>query len=178
MVVYIYYTYNSSRKFMQFSTGQLLSGQPVRYGKGRRYGPSITYKITPAGSLSSSQQGGPPCWASPLAFGLIVSDHNFVFIFAYTLLRFLEGKCVQTVHIYSDQGGKEQSTCKFRVCNFFCIFSNEPWLFRPDSRMIEPPNTYSSSHCTNGHAFHMIKRTSLCNCIVHTPSIEIFKWQR
>jgi hypothetical protein len=29
---------------------------------------AITYKITPAGSLSSSQPGGPPCWASPLAF--------------------------------------------------------------------------------------------------------------
>jgi hypothetical protein len=38
-------------------------------GKGRRYGPSITDKITPAGSLSHSQPGGPPCWASPLAFG-------------------------------------------------------------------------------------------------------------
>jgi hypothetical protein len=25
----------------------------------------------PAGSLSSSQPGGPPCWDSPLAFGLI-----------------------------------------------------------------------------------------------------------
>jgi hypothetical protein len=28
-------------------------------------------KITPAGSLSSSQPGGPPCWASPLDSGLI-----------------------------------------------------------------------------------------------------------
>ncbi len=35
---------------------------------------SITYKITPSGSLSSSQPGGPPCWASPLAFGLIGRD--------------------------------------------------------------------------------------------------------
>jgi hypothetical protein len=47
--------------------GNLLSGQPVRYEKGKRYGRFIT----PAGSLSSSQPGGPPCWASPLAFGLI-----------------------------------------------------------------------------------------------------------
>ncbi len=61
---------NSSWKFHQLAAGQLLPGQPVRYGKGRRYGPSITYKITPAGSLSSSQPGGPPCWASPLVFGL------------------------------------------------------------------------------------------------------------
>ncbi len=50
---------------------QLLLGQPVRNGKGRRYGPSITYKTTPARSLPSSQAGGQPCWASPLAFDLI-----------------------------------------------------------------------------------------------------------
>ena len=31
----------------------------------------------PAGSLSSSQPGGPPCWTSPLAFGLI--GHNIFF---------------------------------------------------------------------------------------------------
>ncbi len=36
--------------------------------KASRYDPSITYIITPAGSLS----GGPPFWAIPLAFGLIV----------------------------------------------------------------------------------------------------------
>jgi hypothetical protein len=34
--------------------------------------PSHTKSCTPAGSLSSSQPGGPPCWASPLAFGLTV----------------------------------------------------------------------------------------------------------
>ncbi len=51
-------------------------------GKNRRSGPSITFKVTPAGSLSSSQPGGPPCWTSPLACGLIgfaprslLSDH-------------------------------------------------------------------------------------------------------
>jgi hypothetical protein len=47
-----YVQYYSSWKFHQLAAGQLLSGQPVRYGKERRYGPSITYKITPAGSLS------------------------------------------------------------------------------------------------------------------------------
>ncbi len=31
---------------------------------------SILQKIPPAGSLFSSQPGKPPCWASPLAFGL------------------------------------------------------------------------------------------------------------
>jgi hypothetical protein len=36
MVVYIYYMYNSSWKFHQIAVGQLLPGQPVRYGKGRR----------------------------------------------------------------------------------------------------------------------------------------------
>jgi hypothetical protein len=41
--------------------------------QGRRHRPSITYKTTshPAGSLSSSQTGGPPCWARHLAYGLI-----------------------------------------------------------------------------------------------------------
>ncbi len=37
----------------------------------------ITLKSHPAGLLSSSQLSGPACWASPLAFGLIVSNiHN------------------------------------------------------------------------------------------------------
>jgi hypothetical protein len=31
----------------------------------------------PAGSLSSSQPGGPPCWANPLAFDLI-GHHHFL----------------------------------------------------------------------------------------------------
>jgi hypothetical protein len=65
--------YNISWEYSTGSSqlGKLLSWQPVRYGKGRRYGPSITYKITPAGLLSSSQPGGQPCWTSPLDFGLI-----------------------------------------------------------------------------------------------------------
>ncbi len=63
-----YFLYNISWKFHLLAAGQLLSRQPVRYGKDRRY------KITPGGSLSSSQLGGPPWWASPLAFGLIGFD--------------------------------------------------------------------------------------------------------
>jgi hypothetical protein len=47
--------YNSSWKFHQLAAGQLLSGQPVRYRKASQDGPFIMYKITPAGSLSSSQ---------------------------------------------------------------------------------------------------------------------------
>ncbi len=38
-----YLLYNSSWKFHPLAAGQLLSGQPVRYWKERRYGP---YKIT------------------------------------------------------------------------------------------------------------------------------------
>jgi hypothetical protein len=73
---YVHLLYNNSWKFSQHAAGQLLSGQSVRYKKGRRYGPSITYKITPAGSLSSGQPGGPPCWVSPIiAFGLIAANH-------------------------------------------------------------------------------------------------------
>ncbi len=47
--------------------------------KSLRYGPSIAYKITPAGSLSSSQPDGPPCRTSALAFGLNDPDlvHKF-----------------------------------------------------------------------------------------------------
>ncbi len=55
--------YNSSWKLQQLAAGQPLSRQPVRYDKSRLYGPSITSKITPTGSLSSSQPGGPPGWA-------------------------------------------------------------------------------------------------------------------
>ncbi len=57
-----------SWKFHQLAAGQMLSGQPVWYEKGRRYGPSITYIITFAESLFSSQPGGPPGWTSPLAY--------------------------------------------------------------------------------------------------------------
>ncbi len=70
MVVHIYYI-TADAKFHQLAAGQLLSGQPVQYGKGWQYGPSITYKTTPALQGHSPQPGGPPCWASPLAFGLI-----------------------------------------------------------------------------------------------------------
>jgi hypothetical protein len=62
-------TFTISWKFHQLAAGH--AGKAVWFGKGRRFGPSITYKITPAGSLSSSQPGGPPSWTSPLAFGLI-----------------------------------------------------------------------------------------------------------
>ncbi len=70
MFVYIY-NITAAGNSVSLQPGHLLSGQPVWYRKGRRYGPSITYKITHAGSLSSSHPGGLPCWASPLAFGLI-----------------------------------------------------------------------------------------------------------
>ncbi len=70
----VHLLYNSSMEFHQLAARQLLSGQSVRCGKGGRYGPSITYTITPAGPLSSSRPGGPPRWASPLVFVLIGID--------------------------------------------------------------------------------------------------------
>jgi hypothetical protein len=45
----------------------------------------------PAGSLSSSQLGGPPCWASPLPFGLIVSDPHT----SESTDRYYGNRCVQ-----------------------------------------------------------------------------------
>jgi hypothetical protein len=38
--------------------------------------PPLRTKSHPAGSISSSHPGGPPCWASPLAFGLIGSGRS------------------------------------------------------------------------------------------------------
>jgi hypothetical protein len=71
----VHLLYKSCWKFRQLAAGPLLSGPPVQYRKGKQHG----FKITPAGSLSSSQPGGPPCWASPLAFGLIGCDPPSVF---------------------------------------------------------------------------------------------------
>jgi hypothetical protein len=42
--------------------------------QGRRHGRPSRTKSHPAGSISSRQPGGPPCWTSPLAFGLIVNN--------------------------------------------------------------------------------------------------------
>ncbi len=77
LLLLLHLPYNSSWKFHQLAPGQLLSGL-YWYGteKGRRYGPYITYKITPAGSLSSCQSGWPPCWARLLAFGLIAYEYH------------------------------------------------------------------------------------------------------
>jgi len=66
------------------AAGIAISSQLGSSCQGNRYGaekaggtaPSIMYKITPAGSLSSSQPCGPPCWASPLAFSLIESAYH------------------------------------------------------------------------------------------------------
>jgi hypothetical protein len=41
---YVHLLYNSSWKFHQLAARLLMSGQQVRYGKGRGYGTSITYK--------------------------------------------------------------------------------------------------------------------------------------
>jgi hypothetical protein len=68
--------YYGSYKFHKLAAEQLLSGKLVQYGR-QVYGPFITYKITPAGSLSSSQPGGPQ--VSPLAFGLITRTFSVVY---------------------------------------------------------------------------------------------------
>jgi hypothetical protein len=107
MVVYIYYI-----TVVGLAAGQLLPGQPVRYEKGRRYGSFITYKITPAGSLSppASQPGGQPCWARLLAFGLID------YIFLQLVFTFLPPslKMKYNVHI-SLMTFKNTITIKHRV---------------------------------------------------------------
>jgi hypothetical protein len=108
----VHLLYNSSWKFYQLAARQLMLGQLVWYGKGRRHGPSITCKITSAGSLSSSQPGGPPCWDSPLAFDLIglTSDHNtkltkYAVLVTITMLLYINqyGGC--TVMHVSRRGG-------------------------------------------------------------------------
>ncbi len=38
----VHLLHNSTWKFHQLAARKLLSGKPVRYGKGRRYGPTIT----------------------------------------------------------------------------------------------------------------------------------------
>jgi hypothetical protein len=68
--VYIYYIKAAGNSI---SSHLGSSCQDNRYGTENVYGtvrcgPSITDKITPVGSLSSSQPGGPPCWASSLVF--------------------------------------------------------------------------------------------------------------
>ncbi len=70
MVGYIYYV-TSAGNSISSQPGRSYSQGPEWFGKGSMLGPSITYKITPVGSLSFSQPGGPPSWTSPLAFGLI-----------------------------------------------------------------------------------------------------------
>jgi hypothetical protein len=77
---WVHLLYNSSWAFQQIATGRPWSGQPARYRKGRWYGLYIKYKTTPAGSLSSSQPGWPPCWACPLAFWHIGSPGRLRFI--------------------------------------------------------------------------------------------------
>jgi hypothetical protein len=124
IVVYIYLIIDiSSWKFHQLTAGQLLSGHLVRCAKGRLYDPSIMYKITPAGSLSRSQPGGPPCWAGPLAFGHIGSlggtksywqHRNSVIL--YTILT-LSGlvKRSNTVHRSLQQRGVTTTLTTFEI---------------------------------------------------------------
>jgi hypothetical protein len=49
---------NNSWKFHQDAAGQLLSGQPVLYGKVREYGTSITHKSHQPGHSPPASQAG------------------------------------------------------------------------------------------------------------------------
>ncbi len=75
MVVYIYYI-TAAGISISSAAGQLLPGQPVRYGKCSKYGPSTTYKITPAGSLSFQPARRAAVLGQPVAYGLICHHHR------------------------------------------------------------------------------------------------------
>jgi hypothetical protein len=101
MVAYIYYTMTAAGNSVSSQLGSSYQGN--RYGKEKAGG---TYKITPACSLSSSQPGGPPCWASPLDFGPIGFN-----IEKYTVSR-LFLYCVSTIFVL----------CFNYVCTAFQLF--------------------------------------------------------
>jgi hypothetical protein len=69
----VHLLYNSSWKLHQLAAGQMLSGESVWHGKGRRYGRSITYIITLVESLFSSQPGGPPSLGQPTSLQSLCS---------------------------------------------------------------------------------------------------------
>jgi hypothetical protein len=120
--------YNSSWKFLQLAAGQLLSEQPVRYGKGRWY--KITYKITPAGSLSFSQPGGPSCWASPLALGLI-GYYNYTYgTYNWFPSDFVEGETeLETLHtVIFMKILTEALGCQNIIDSFIMVDAGEKYL--------------------------------------------------
>jgi hypothetical protein len=65
MVVYIYYS-TAAANSISSQLGSSCQGN--RYGTEKTDG---TARLSHKKSLSSSQPSRPPCWASPLAFGLI-----------------------------------------------------------------------------------------------------------
>jgi hypothetical protein len=84
----VHLLYNSRWKFHQLAAGQLL-GKLVRYEKGRRYGPSIAYKITPPGCTAHfSVDSGPELEEDALAIQ-IQRRHYIVFLLRQFLLLLL-----------------------------------------------------------------------------------------
>jgi hypothetical protein len=75
MVVYIYYITAARNSIIKQLTAPARATSNIQKRQCRGYGPSNAYKITLAGSLSSSQLGGPPCWTNPVAIGLIGHGH-------------------------------------------------------------------------------------------------------
>ncbi len=95
-------------------------------------------KISTGGSLSSSQPGGPPCWASPLVFGLIVLNHTIPLSVFLTVLhhkRWLCSSCFceQSTplsvangfplfpHIYSTYKETKEDVIRFIIAVTICI---------------------------------------------------------
>ncbi len=111
--------------------------------QGKRYGRwhaqvHHNLKSQPVGSLSSSQPGGPPCWASHLAFGVIVLEHTISLSVFLTVLhheRWLCSSCFCELstplswangfrlfpHIYSTYKETKEDVVRFIIAVTICI---------------------------------------------------------
>jgi hypothetical protein len=102
---------------------QLLSGQPVR--KKKAGGTALHHC---RGSLSSSQPGGPPCWASPLAFGPLDARLSDINNLAKMPVKVLRG-----VHVFMRKhGGKNLVAVKhfFTIPFVSCDSSSPAWIYQ------------------------------------------------
>ncbi len=126
----------------------------MRYGKGRQYGPSITYKITTAGSLSSSRPGGPPCWTSHLAFGLIGIllpnilwfyarpnyHHHLLVLRSFTVMFMYPFLLPANMHLLPYN---KQISCRYHIYNLHSVTNPDPDKTRisdPDKIRIPDPD--------------------------------------
>jgi hypothetical protein len=114
----VHLLYNSSWKFHQLAARHFLSGQPVQYEKDRLYDPSIAYKSTPVLLFF-----GPPCWVSPLAFGLAGCNKGLTTLNPFSFLNSLTA-LISSVCIY------------IRRINF----SRPPIIYRTESCILSHNN--------------------------------------